>query len=182
MSAKATLEGFYAAMSTGDVPGAVALMDADVVWVEAEGFVYSGTYRGPDAVVAGVFAQIGADWDGFAAVPDYVVAEVTVRSRSGPTVAPTRRPARPSPPATPIRSRRATASSSTSSRSWIQPRLTSRSNVGGVASREAGGGERHSGPQAGVEHHATARGSVRVLGASRRLALGLADDSQPRAR
>ncbi|HZL54413.1 MAG TPA: nuclear transport factor 2 family protein [Solirubrobacteraceae bacterium] len=75
MSGKATLESFYAAMSTGDVPGAVGLMDADVVWVESEGFVYSGTYRGPDAVVDGVFARLGGDWDGFAAVPDYVVGE-----------------------------------------------------------------------------------------------------------
>ena len=75
MSGKATLESFYAAMSTGDVPGAVELMDADVVWIESDGFVYSGTYHGPDAVVAGVFARLGGDWDGFAAIPDYVVGD-----------------------------------------------------------------------------------------------------------
>lgn len=75
MSGKSTLESFYAAMSTGDVPGAVALMDADVVWVESAGFIYSGTFHGPDAVVEGVFARLGGEWDGFAAIPDYVIGE-----------------------------------------------------------------------------------------------------------
>jgi hypothetical protein len=50
MSGKATLESFYSAMS-------------------------SGAFRGPDAVVEGVFAHLGGDWDGFAAIPDYVVGE-----------------------------------------------------------------------------------------------------------
>lgn len=75
MSAKATMESFYTAMSTGDMPGAVALIGADVVWVESDGFVYSGTFHGPDAVVDGVFARLGSEWDGFAAVPDYIVGE-----------------------------------------------------------------------------------------------------------
>jgi ketosteroid isomerase-like protein len=75
MSAKATMESFYAAMSTGDLPVAVGLMDADVVWVESDGFIYSGTYHGPDAVVEGVFARLGGEWDDFAAIPDYIVGE-----------------------------------------------------------------------------------------------------------
>ena len=29
------------------------------------GFPYAGTYTGPDALLNGVFARIGADWDGF---------------------------------------------------------------------------------------------------------------------
>ena len=39
MSAKATMESFYAAMGGGDLPGALELIDADVVWVESAGFV-----------------------------------------------------------------------------------------------------------------------------------------------
>ena len=75
MSAKATMESFYAAMGSGDLPGALELIDADVVWVESAGFVYAGTYNGPDAVVEGVFARLGGEWEGFAAVPDYVVGD-----------------------------------------------------------------------------------------------------------
>jgi ketosteroid isomerase-like protein len=75
MSGKATMESFYTAMSTGDIPGAVGLMDADVVWVESDGFIYNGTYHGPDAVVEGVFARLGSEWDDFAAIPDYIVGE-----------------------------------------------------------------------------------------------------------
>jgi len=75
MSAKTTLEGFYAAMGSGDLPAALELIDGEVEWVESEGFVYSGTYHGRDAVVEGVLARIGGEWDGFKAVADYVVGD-----------------------------------------------------------------------------------------------------------
>jgi ketosteroid isomerase-like protein len=75
MSAKTTLESFYAAMGSGDFPGALELIDGEVEWIESEGFIYSGTFRGRDAVVDGVFARIDAEWDGFKAVPDYVVGD-----------------------------------------------------------------------------------------------------------
>jgi ketosteroid isomerase-like protein len=75
MSAKSTMESFYAAMASGDIPSALELMDAEVVWVESAGFIYAGTFHGPDAVLEGVFARLGGEWDGFAAVPDYVVGE-----------------------------------------------------------------------------------------------------------
>ena len=75
MPAKTTLESFYAAMGSGDVPGAIELIDGQVEWIESEGFIYSGTFHGRDAVVDGVFARIGAEWDGFKAVPDYVVGD-----------------------------------------------------------------------------------------------------------
>lgn len=75
MPGKTTLESFYAAMGSGDVPGALELIDGEVEWVESEGFIYGGSFRGRDAVVDGVFARIGAEWDGFKAVPDYVVGD-----------------------------------------------------------------------------------------------------------
>ncbi|HTW66543.1 MAG TPA: nuclear transport factor 2 family protein [Bryobacteraceae bacterium] len=63
-------ESFYAAMGRGDIPFVVGLMHPEVTWNEAEGFVYAdrNPYVGPDAVLAGVFARIGAEWDGFSAV------------------------------------------------------------------------------------------------------------------
>jgi hypothetical protein len=75
MPAKTTLESFYATMGSGDVPAALELIDSEVEWVESEGFVYGGTFHGRDAVVDGVFARIGGEWDDFKAIPDYVVGD-----------------------------------------------------------------------------------------------------------
>jgi hypothetical protein len=62
-------------MGGGDFRGALELIDGEVEWIESEGFIYNGTFHGRDAVVDGVFARIDAEWDGFKAVPDYVVGE-----------------------------------------------------------------------------------------------------------
>ncbi len=53
----------YKDFSSGDIPGAVALMDENIIWNEAEGNTYAdgNPYVGPDAVLKGVFARIGAD-------------------------------------------------------------------------------------------------------------------------
>ncbi len=75
MSAKATLEQFYAGVATGDLPAALALLAGDVEWIEAEGSVFAGTYRSPDEVLNGVFARIGGEWDDFRAIPDLLVDE-----------------------------------------------------------------------------------------------------------
>lgn len=75
MPAKTTLESFYAAMGSGDLPGALELIDGDVEWIESEGFIYGGTFRGRDAVLEGVFARIGGEWDDFKAVLDYFVGD-----------------------------------------------------------------------------------------------------------
>jgi ketosteroid isomerase-like protein len=75
MSAGATLEGLYASIGAGDMPAAMALMDDNVEWVESAGFLYAGTYRGPQSVVGDVFARLGGEWDGFRADPDYIVAD-----------------------------------------------------------------------------------------------------------
>jgi uncharacterized protein len=75
MSAKTTMESFYAAMGSGDVPAAIALLDENVEWTESAGFPYAGTYHGPDAVLGEVFARLGGEWDGFKAIPDYIVGD-----------------------------------------------------------------------------------------------------------
>jgi uncharacterized protein len=63
------IQGAYAAFAKGDVPGVLEVLDAEVAWTEAEGFVLAGTYTGPQAVLEGVFMRLGAFWEGFAAVP-----------------------------------------------------------------------------------------------------------------
>lgn len=69
MSENLTLiRNLYAAFASGDVPAVLAKLSPDIVWNEAENFPYAdgNPYRGPDAVVAGVFARLGSEWDGFA--------------------------------------------------------------------------------------------------------------------
>jgi uncharacterized protein len=62
-----TIETLYAAFAVGDVPTVLAGLDEKVVWNEAEGNVYAdgNPYVGPQAVLNGVFARIGADYEYF---------------------------------------------------------------------------------------------------------------------
>lgn len=54
------------------MPAALATMASDIVWNEAENYPYAdrNPYVGPEAVLMGVFARIGGDWDGFSAISD----------------------------------------------------------------------------------------------------------------
>jgi hypothetical protein len=52
-----------------------------MVWNEAENFPYAdgNPYVGHDAILCGVFARLGGEWEGFAAVPEeYLDAGDTV--------------------------------------------------------------------------------------------------------
>ena len=66
------IRGIYDAFGAGDIPGVVGRMSPDIEWNEAENFPYAdgNPYRGPDAILGGVFARLGGEWDGFAAVPE----------------------------------------------------------------------------------------------------------------
>jgi ketosteroid isomerase-like protein len=64
------VRGAYDAFAKGDVPGVLGFLSADIEWTEAEGSPYGGTYKGPNAVLEGVFMKLGTEWDGYAAVPD----------------------------------------------------------------------------------------------------------------
>ena len=66
------VRAIYDAFAAGDVPGVVARMSPDMVWNEAENFPYAdgNPYCGPDAILGGVFARLGSEWEGFAAVPE----------------------------------------------------------------------------------------------------------------
>lgn len=66
------VQSIYAAFGSGDVNAVIARMAPDIVWNEAENFPYAdgNPYRGPEAILAGVFARLGSEWEGFAAVPE----------------------------------------------------------------------------------------------------------------
>ncbi|MEQ1817165.1 MAG: nuclear transport factor 2 family protein [Terricaulis sp.] len=72
MSSIAPVKALYAAFAKGDIPAALGTMAPDIVWNEAENYPYAdlNPHVGPNSVLTGVFARIGADWDGFAAVSD----------------------------------------------------------------------------------------------------------------
>lgn len=63
------IKSVYEAFAKGDIPSVLAVLSSDIEWTEAEGFPYGGTYRGPKAVLEGVFMRLGTEWQGFAAVP-----------------------------------------------------------------------------------------------------------------
>ena len=57
----------YDAFGKGDIPAVLAALDGNVIWNEAENFPYAdkNPYVGKDAVLNGVFARLGGDWDNF---------------------------------------------------------------------------------------------------------------------
>ncbi len=67
------IKGLYDAFATGDVPAVLGAFAGNISWTEAEGFMYGGTYNGPNAVLENVFMKLGTEWEGFAAVPGKIV-------------------------------------------------------------------------------------------------------------
>ncbi len=61
------IEGIYNAFGSGDIDSVVATFDSNIVWMEAENFPYAdgNPYTSADAIVSGVFARVGGEWDGF---------------------------------------------------------------------------------------------------------------------
>ena len=101
----ALIRAIYDAFAAGDVPGVLGRMSPDIVWNEAENFPYAdgNPYLGPEAVLTGVFARIGAEWDGFAAVAGGVARRRRHGRRARPlSAAPARRPADRSTPSSPM--------------------------------------------------------------------------------
>lgn len=75
MATRETVESMYRELAAGNIPALLELLDENVEWREADGFVYRGTYRSPAAVIEGVFARIGSEWTGFKADIDRLVVE-----------------------------------------------------------------------------------------------------------
>jgi len=73
------IRGVYQAFAVGDIPSVLGALSQTVRWTEAAGGPYGGVSVGPNAVLENVFMKIGAEWDGFAAIPkEYVVDGSTI--------------------------------------------------------------------------------------------------------
>lgn len=69
------IRAMYDAFAAGDIPAVLGAMSPDIVWTEAENHPYAdkSPYIGPQAVLEGVFARCGGEWDGFAVVLDELI-------------------------------------------------------------------------------------------------------------
>jgi ketosteroid isomerase-like protein len=84
--AEIVAQGIYAAFATGDVPAFAGYLHPEVVWNEAENYIYADNnpYIGPDAVLEGVIGRTVAEWDSFTATPEHMISngnEVAVMGR-----------------------------------------------------------------------------------------------------
>lgn len=70
MSNLDSVKSVYQGLAEGDIPSLLGSLSPDIVWTEAEGFPYAGTYHGPGSVLTEVFMRLGTEWTGFAAVPE----------------------------------------------------------------------------------------------------------------
>jgi uncharacterized protein len=66
------IRAVYEAFASGDIPAVLGAFAADIEWREAENFLYAdrNPYIGPGAVLEGVFARLGGEWENFQAIPD----------------------------------------------------------------------------------------------------------------
>ena len=61
------IDSAYKAFAVGDIPSVLEFLDANVIWNEAEGnaLAVGNPYVGPDAVLNGIFARIGEEYEYF---------------------------------------------------------------------------------------------------------------------
>jgi ketosteroid isomerase-like protein len=59
------IQTIYADFAIGNIPAVLQKFDPKIVWNEAENFPYAdgNPYIGPQAVLEGVFARLGAEWE-----------------------------------------------------------------------------------------------------------------------
>ena len=67
------IKRLYQAFAEGDLDTVSALLDPSVEWIESEGIPYGGVFIGYEAVLNGVFASIGSEWDNFKANVDQFI-------------------------------------------------------------------------------------------------------------
>ncbi|MBK9528442.1 MAG: nuclear transport factor 2 family protein [Acidobacteria bacterium] len=67
------IKGLYEAFATGNVPAVLGAFDENISWTEAEGFMYAGTYDGPNGVLGGVFMKLATEWKSFSVKAEKIV-------------------------------------------------------------------------------------------------------------
>jgi uncharacterized protein len=68
----AVIRGMYESFSTGDVTSVLDQMHQHIEWCQAENFIYAdrSPYRGPQAVLEGVFMRLASEWADFKVMPE----------------------------------------------------------------------------------------------------------------
>jgi len=76
-SAAEVVRGLYAAFARGDVIAVLGSFAENIVWNEAENFIYAdgNPYVGPQAILNGIFMRLPTEWEGFTVTPSEFVAE-----------------------------------------------------------------------------------------------------------
>jgi len=66
------IRGMYESFSKGDVTSVLGQMHQHIDWREAENFIYAdrNPYRGPQAVLEGVFMRLASEWADFKVMPE----------------------------------------------------------------------------------------------------------------
>ena len=66
------IRGMYESFSKGDVTSVLGQMHQHIEWREAENFIYAdrSPYRGPQAVLEGVFMRLASEWADFKVTPE----------------------------------------------------------------------------------------------------------------
>lgn len=66
------IRGMYESFSKGDVTSVLDQMHQHIEWREAENFIYAdrNPYRGPQAVLEGVFMRLASEWADFKVMPE----------------------------------------------------------------------------------------------------------------
>ena len=66
------IRGMYEFFSRGDVTSVLGQMHQHIEWREAENFIYAdrSPYRGPQAVLEGVFMRLASEWADFKVIPE----------------------------------------------------------------------------------------------------------------
>jgi ketosteroid isomerase-like protein len=77
MSNTQFIENLYETLAAGDIEGFLGAFAHDIEWRETENFPYGdqNPYIGPEAVLNGVFARLGADWEPFEVIRQDYIAE-----------------------------------------------------------------------------------------------------------
>ena len=66
------VRAIYDSFARADIGAVIGAMAPGIVWNEAENHPYAdgNPYVGAEAVLKGIFARLGAEWDGFAVTAD----------------------------------------------------------------------------------------------------------------
>ncbi len=71
------VQKFYTALSVGDIPTILTVLDSNLEWTEAERFpYYGGTWDKPQAVIDNLLVPLDRDWENFSVnVEDFITED-----------------------------------------------------------------------------------------------------------